>query len=91
MEIIEIIRTLYGSMDSEYIQENDEKIIDLLGRAAHTLEQLVDENKQLRRDLIMQTALAHNQQNTIERLNELMRWANNGDKYITIVPRENKE
>lgn len=46
MEIIQLIRTLFGSMDSEYIQENDDKIIDLLEQAANTLEKLSDENKQ---------------------------------------------
>ena len=58
MEIIQLIRTLFGSMDSEYIQQNDDKIIDLLEWAANTLEKLLEENKQLRNDLIMQTALA---------------------------------
>ena len=66
MDIIQLIRTLFASMDSEYIQENDDKIIDLLEQAAATLEKLSDENKQLRNDLLMQTALVQNMQNTIE-------------------------
>ena len=46
MTTIEIIRMLYGSMDSQYIQENDDKIIELLNAAAEKLEalqQLVDD------------------------------------------------
>ena len=66
MEIIQLISTLFGSMDSEYIQENDDKIIDLLKQAANTLEKLSGENKQLRNDLIMQTALAQNGQRVVE-------------------------
>jgi hypothetical protein len=58
MEIIQLIRTLFGSMDSEYIQENDDKIIDLLKQAAETLEKIYADNKQLRTDLILQMALA---------------------------------
>lgn len=66
MEIIQLIRTLFGSMDSAYIQENDDKIIDLLKQAAETLEKLSAENKQLRTDLIMQMAFAQNRQSAIE-------------------------
>ena len=40
MTTTEIIRMLFGSMDSEYIQENDDKIIDLLGVAAEKLQEL---------------------------------------------------
>lgn len=40
MTTIEIIRMLFGSMDSEYIQQNDDKIIDLLNIAAEKLEEL---------------------------------------------------
>lgn len=40
MTTIEIIRMLYGSMDSEYIQQNDDKIIELLGTAANKFEEL---------------------------------------------------
>ena len=40
METTKLIRTLLGSMSSEYIQENDDKIIDLLKQAADKLEQL---------------------------------------------------
>lgn len=40
MTTIEIIRMLYGSMDSQYIQENDDKIINLLDMAANKLEEL---------------------------------------------------
>lgn len=66
MDTIQLIRMLFGSMDSEYIQENDDKIIELLEQAANTLEKLAEENKQLRTDLIMQTALAQNRQTIIE-------------------------
>lgn len=66
METIRLIRTLFGSMDSEYIQQNDNKIIDLLEQAANALEKLSTENKQFRNDLIMQTALVQNMQNSIE-------------------------
>ena len=66
MEIIQLIRTLFGSMDSAYIQENDDKIIDLLKQAAETLEKLSAENKQFRTDLIMQMAFAQNRQSAIE-------------------------
>ena len=66
METIQLIRTLFGSMDSEYIQENDDKIIDLLEQAANTIEELSAQNKQLRTDLIMQTALAQNGQRVID-------------------------
>ena len=68
MDVNEVVRMLYGSMDSAYIQENDDKIIALLGRAADALEKLADENKQLRNDLVMQTALAYSRQNTIDKL-----------------------
>lgn len=40
MTTIEIIRMLIGSMDSGYIQENDDKIIELLNAAAEKLEEL---------------------------------------------------
>ena len=40
MTTIEIIRMLFGSMDSEYIQQNDDKIIDLLHIAAEKLQEL---------------------------------------------------
>lgn len=40
MTTIEIIRMLFGSMDSEYIQQNDDKIIDLLNIAAEKLQEL---------------------------------------------------
>ena len=66
METIQLIRMLFDSMDSEYIQNNDDKIIDLLEQAATSLENLTVENKQLRTDLIMQTALAQNKQNVTE-------------------------
>lgn len=66
MEITQLIRTLFGSMDSEYIQQNDDRIIDLLERAANALDKLETENKQLRNDLIMKTALAQNMQNIID-------------------------
>lgn len=66
MELIQLIRTLFGSMDSGYIQENDDKIIDLLEQAANTLEKLSSENKQLRNDLTLQTVLAQSRLNTIE-------------------------
>lgn len=71
MEIIQLVRTLLGSMDSQYIQENDDKIIGLLEQAANIIEKLSDENKQLRNDLIMQTALAQNMRNTIENNKQL--------------------
>ena len=48
MTTIEIIRMLYGSMDSEYIQQNDDKIIELLGTAANKFEEL----KQLVDDML---------------------------------------
>ena len=66
METIQLINTLFDSMDSEYIQENVDKIIDLLKCAAKTLEKFVDENKQLHNDLIMQQTLAQNGQSAIE-------------------------
>lgn len=40
MTTIEIIRMLFGSMDSEYIQQNDDKIINLLNIAAEKLQEL---------------------------------------------------
>ena len=40
MTTTEIIRMLFGSMDSEYIQQNDDKIIKLLGVAAEKLQEL---------------------------------------------------
>ena len=40
MTTIEIIRILFASMDSGYIQENDDKIIDLLENAAEKLQEL---------------------------------------------------
>lgn len=40
MEITELIKALQESMDSEYIQTNDSKIIDLLNMAADKLEEL---------------------------------------------------
>ena len=40
MTTTQIIRNLFASMDSEYIQKNDDKIIELLGVAADKLEQL---------------------------------------------------
>lgn len=40
MTTTEIIRMLFGSMDSEYIQQNDDKIIDLLKTAAEKLQEL---------------------------------------------------
>ena len=46
METIQLINMLFNSMDSQYIQENIDKIIDLLGCAAETIEYLVDENRQ---------------------------------------------
>ena len=66
METVQLINTLFDSMDSGYIQENVDKIINLLGCAAKTLEKFVDENKQLHNDLIMQRALAQNGQSAIE-------------------------
>ena len=66
METVQLISMLLDSMDSQYIQENIDKIIDLLGCAAKTLEKFVDENKQLHNDLIMQRALAQNGQSAIE-------------------------
>ena len=73
METIQLIRMLFDSMDSEYIQNNDDKIIDLLKQAATSLKKLYAENKQLRNDLIMQTALAQNRQGTIETNKQLTR------------------
>ena len=46
METVQLISMLFDSMNSEYIQENIDKIIDLLGCAAETIEYLVDENRQ---------------------------------------------
>lgn len=66
METIQLIRALLGSMDSEYIQQNDDKIIDLLEQAANTLERFSSENKQLHNDLMMQTMLAQSRLNVIE-------------------------
>ena len=66
METIQLIRMLFGSMDSEYIQKNDDKIIDLLEQAANALEKFSTENQQLRNELIMKTALAQNIQNNID-------------------------
>ena len=66
METVQLINTLFDSMDSGYIQENVDKIINLLGCAAKNLEKFVDENKQLHNDLIMQRALAQNGQSVIE-------------------------
>ena len=66
METVQLISMLFDSMNSEYIQENIDKIINLLGCAAKTLEKFVDENKQLHNDLIMQQALAQNGQSAIE-------------------------
>ena len=40
MTTTEIIRMLFGSMDSEYIQQNDDKIIDVLKMAAEKLQEL---------------------------------------------------
>lgn len=40
MTTTEIIRMLFGSMDSGYIQQNDDKIIDLLETAAEKLQEL---------------------------------------------------
>ena len=40
METHEIIRALRDAMDSQYIQENCDEIIDLLRQAADKLEQL---------------------------------------------------
>ena len=40
MKTTEIVRMLFASMDSVYIQENDDKIIDLLGVAAEKLQEL---------------------------------------------------
>lgn len=37
---MDIIQTLFDSMDSEYIQENCDQIIDLLGRAARVIQKL---------------------------------------------------
>lgn len=76
MEIIQLIRTLFGSMNSEYIQQNDNKVINLLEQAANTLEKLSAENKQLRHDLIMQTALAQNGQSAIETNKQLIKQLN---------------
>ena len=47
METVRLISVLLDSMDSQYIQENIDKIIDLLGCAAKTIEKLTDENQQL--------------------------------------------
>lgn len=46
METVQLISMLLDSMDSQYIQENIDKIIDLLGCAAKTIEKLNDENRQ---------------------------------------------
>lgn len=73
METIQLIRMLYGSMDSEYIQENIDKIIDLLGQAATYLEKLYAENKQLHNDLIIQVELAQNGQSAIETNKQLIK------------------
>ena len=40
METTKLIRNLFESMDSEYIQQNDDKIIDLLKQAAIKLDEL---------------------------------------------------
>ena len=64
---------LFNSMDSEYIQENDDKIIDLLKLAAHSIKRLSDDNKKLRNDLIMQTALVQNHKGVIETNKQLTR------------------
>ena len=37
METVQLISMLLDSMDSQYIQENIDKIIDLLGCAAETI------------------------------------------------------
>ena len=66
METNQLINMLFNSMDSEYIQENDDKIIDLLKLAAHSIKRLSDDNKKLRNDLIMQTALVQNHKGVIE-------------------------
>ena len=46
METVQLISMLLDSMDSQYIQENIDKTIDLLKCAAETIEYLVDENRQ---------------------------------------------
>lgn len=46
METVQLISMLLDSMDSQYIQENIDKTIDLLGCAAKTIEKLNDENRQ---------------------------------------------
>ena len=66
MEVTQLIRTLFGSRDSEYIQQNDNKIIDLLEQAADALEKLSSENKRLHNDLTLQTMLAQSRLNVIE-------------------------
>ena len=66
METNQLINMLFNSMDSEYIQENDDKIIDVLKLAAHSIKRLSDDNKKLRNDLIMQTALVQNHKGVIE-------------------------
>ena len=75
-EINQLIRTLYDAMDSEYIQTNDDKIIDLLAQAANTIKHLIENNKQLHNDLIIQTALAQNSQNFIEENKQLIKKIN---------------
>ena len=40
METTKLIRNLFGSMDSKYIQQNADKIIDLLEHAAIKLDEL---------------------------------------------------
>ena len=76
MDVVKILKTLFDSMDSEYIQGNDDKIIDLLKQAANALEKLLDENKQLHNNLIMQTVLAQNGQSAIETNKHLTRKIN---------------
>ena len=73
METNQLINMLFNSMDSEYIQENDDKIIDLLKLAAHSIKRLSDDNKKLRNDLIMQTALVQNNKGVIETNKQLTR------------------
>lgn len=47
METVQLISMLLDSMDSQYIQENIDKTIDLLKCAVGTIKYLVDENQQL--------------------------------------------
>lgn len=67
-------------MDSEYIQENVDKIIDLLKCAVETLEKLVYENKQLH----IQQSLAQNGQSAIETNKHLI-------KRISVLLKEIRE